>query len=194
MAMRMASLCMLLAACSPGSSAPDLGPPPDCVLVPTNLNGGDSDGNGWLTDSTGQTALCHVAVHGYLSHETRPYNQMLLMLGGHQVNGTLAMDRTTPDTSLNPSPFSCGTLVYSYSLPSKGCTQCMPNPPLVTYAAEASNDCLGDAQNVTGSWQIDLTASTYLTSDAAGDNYLVHGTLVANLLNGADTADLSLSF
>jgi hypothetical protein len=82
----------------------------------------------------------------------------------------------------------------SYSGPA-----CAPTEPVITYAATASSDCVGDSTTPGGSWTLNLTSVTPYPQDGGGDDssyYQVHGNLAASLSGlGADagTANVSLS-
>lgn len=65
------------------------------------------------------------------------------------------------------------------------------------YGANASTDCLGDAQTVAGSWSVNLTSVVPFDGDAGGSYFVAHGTVTATLADeqgGNDTVTLALDF
>jgi hypothetical protein len=132
--------------------------------------------------------------------------------------GQLAIDAPAPGVYRNSDQGSCGGVTYDFQLPlpagtdcnagtppecpqncttacsSSGCLPCTPNPPSVDYQAAVVSDCLGSTQSPLGAWQIELTSATPVDGPDAGGDYLVHGSLRADVLSGGSTAVLALSF
>ena len=74
-----------------------------------------------------------------------------------------------------------------------GCLPCTPNPPEGNYAAQGGGDCFGVAQPAAGSWTITLTqVQQYAWPDGGASqgrtDYVVHGSVVAQVLGGAGDA------
>ena len=132
--------------------------------------------------------------------------------------GQLAIDSPNPGVYHSADSGACGSVTFDFQLPlpagtdcsvgtppacpancasicsSQGCEPCAPNPPSVDYQAAASSDCLGSTQSALGGWQIQLTSATPVEGPDSGGDYLVHGSLTADLIADGDTAVLSLSF
>jgi hypothetical protein len=123
-------------------------------------------------------------------------------------------------TYTSPASPQCGFGVFTYYLPippgvdcsggdgmtcpagcghvcsSSGCDPCMPQQPSVSYGLAGSEDCLGKATAVQGSWTLALTSIA--PGGSNGLTYFTpHGTLTTSLVatdGSGGTTQLSLSF
>ena len=78
-----------------------------------------------------------------------------------------------------------------------GCDPCTPQPPAVSFTANAAGDCLGDTQPAVGSWSLSLTSVTAASPGNSDKYYTPHGSFTATMA-GADgspgSATLSVTF
>jgi hypothetical protein len=138
------------------------------------------------------------------------------------LSGMVLVSAPGPGTYTSTGTSSCGFLGFSYSLPlppgidceggvapdcppgcgsacsGQGCLPCSPMQPEVFYQANAPSDCLGDSQNVTGSWSLTLTSVAPAGTQQNGTYYVPHGTITATLTGGndagTDTVTMSMAF
>ena len=137
---------------------------------------------------------------------------------GTASSGTYDDTQTCGSVVLNadlpvPSTVNCATdaAVSSDSDCPAGCEStgsflgpaCAPLEPVITFAATASSDCVGDSTTPEGSWTLTLTSVTpYYPQDVGSDDSsydLVHGNLAATLAGqaadaGAANVSLVLTF
>ena len=141
-----------------------------------------------------------------------------------QVDVMIGLASASPGQYSSPAGYSCGSVVFDYSLPIPagltcdggsppscppsclsvcsgfGCEPCTSEQPEVLYLAKGSTDCLGNSQTATGSWALSLTSVEPNDGGASsgGSYFLAHGSLTATLLGGPDSgtvpADFSVSF
>ena len=137
--------------------------------------------------------------------------------------GLDALDAGVVGDYLSPSAQSCGFAVFSFYLPpatavdcdagtSSGCplgctaacshfscTPCQPKLRLVSYGAQGSSDCAGNAQVPVGSWHLSLNSvdSNDAGSSSGRTSSAPHGSFSATLVGGEDggtTATVSATF
>jgi hypothetical protein len=222
-----------VAACGQSSG----GASPSCPATSSPLAVGESAANGSVTGSRLDVGFCDVGVSLGRTYGTSPNpivvsfdstargasSSVRLPLGGVSgtVTGALQIPSLAPGVSASSTPSLCGSLVFSYGLPTvpaasckpdgsyncpAGCTNtytcasppcCVPLATTYVYQAASSTSCTGGpAQTPLGSWSVSLTSVTPVDAGGA-PAYVAHGTLEAKLQGTADATDtvsLALTF
>ncbi len=142
-------------------------------------------------------------------------------------NGELSvmvgLNSVGPGEYSSPAGQDCGSLAFTYYLPVPaglncgtgtgpncppgctsacsgfGCTACTAQQPSVSYTAQGTTDCIGNAQTAIGSWQLSLTSvAPGDAGTSSGLSYFTpHGTFTATMVaadGSSDTATLTVTF